>query len=135
MIYKKKQVKKKIIYTALATALLSTGIFPMYSYADDRNVNDVYSYENVQPDTVSDETDKNSDNSEYRTTVSNEDINKKQNDNANIASFDFRGTEVYGENNRKNEENIKLSKYDPRGLGYMTDVKDQEKLGICWTFT
>ncbi len=135
MIYKKKHIKKKIIYTALVAVLLSTGIFPMYSYADERNINDVYSYESIESDVVTNETDQNSDSSDDGVTVSNEDINKKQDENAKIASFDFRGTEFYSENNKRNKANAKLSKYDPRSLGYMTDVKDQEKLGICWTFT
>lgn len=134
MIYKKKQVKNKIICTALVAVLLSTGIFPMYSHAEDRNVNDVYSYENVHPETASEEV-KNSETSEDNTTVSDENIYKKHDNDAGIASFDFRGTEVAGENNKKSEEDAKLRKYDPRTLGYMTDVKDQGKLGICWTFT
>lgn len=129
MIYKKKQVKIKIICTALAAVLLSTGISSMYSHAEERIVNSVYSYENA------DNNLDDSDSSSGDTTVSNENISKNNLENAGVTSFSFRGTEVAGENNKKDEENAKLSKYDPRKMGYMTAIKDQGKLGICWTFT
>lgn len=48
--------------------------------------------------------------------------------------FNFDGTVVRNIKKASDENNRFLSKYDPRGSGIMTSVKDQGRLGICWTF-
>lgn len=136
MIYKKKNRKQKIICTALAAVLLSTGVSSMYSHAElARNVNPVYSYEGIQHDNAQNgqSTEKNNDNT---TAVSSETVEGK-NDNSGVSSFSFNGTEVNGATGALNDVSAEASasKYDPRDKGYMTGIRDQGKLGICWTFT
>lgn len=48
-------------------------------------------------------------------------------------SFKFNSTTIRNYN-KKGADEASLTRYDPRELGYTTPVKDQGKLGICWTF-
>lgn len=125
MVYNKKVGKKinKIISTVMISVMLSTGMSAFYSNADEREQNEVYSYENV--------------------TVNHVDNTAQQNDSDSVGSgrmsaslFKFRGTEIkdYGKKDSSSSISVTSSKYDPRDFGYMTKIKDQKKLGICWTF-
>ncbi len=108
--------------------MLSTSIFPVKSKAEELNDNDTYSYENLQSQEDLEELENDS-------SSSSEDVDSKYEKKSDkISSFQFRGTEVSDENNRLNEQRAKLAKYDPRTFGYMTKVKEQKDLGICWTF-
>ncbi|MDB8821315.1 cell wall-binding repeat-containing protein [Peptostreptococcus anaerobius] len=53
-----------------------------------------------------------------------------------ITTFDFRGTRLrsFVKQSGIGTYTSASSKYDPRSLGYMTPVRDQQSLGICWTF-
>lgn len=53
-----------------------------------------------------------------------------------VTNFDFRGTVLrsYVKQSGASSYTSASSKYDPRAFGYMTSVKDQQSLGICWTF-
>ena len=52
-------------------------------------------------------------------------------ENSSIRTFDFTPTKI---RSYSKMEGVDSSKFDPRDRGYMTSVKDQESLGICWTF-
>lgn len=58
--------------------------------------------------------------------------NSREVENISIKPFEFTPTKIRS-NSKRNGANA--SKFDPREKGYMTGIRDQENLGICWTFT
>lgn len=52
-------------------------------------------------------------------------------ENISVRPFEFAATQIRSYSKRDGEN---VSKFDPREHGYMTGVRDQESLGICWTF-
>lgn len=121
MKFKKNNLRKNLIYIALISMVsLSSIVYPRDVYADsfsNRNINEVYSYGQR-----GDSSDASRDDAGSTTQP-----DKK----TGVSDFNFDGTNSMNLTN--NEANIP-SKYDPREKGYMTDVRDQEDLGICWTF-
>lgn len=143
MIYNKYKKSKgnKLICTILVSVMLSTGVSSVYSHADQiRNNNEVYSYESIGSQYHESiegseiiESVENQDSQEYSNTENNDENAEKE--SIGVSSVDFDGTTVRGSSNKKNLiGDAAVSKYDPRTLGYTTRVKDQEKLGICWSF-
>ena len=142
MIYNKYRKSKvnKVICTILVSVMLSTGVSSVYSNADEkRNDNSVYSYETIDSDyneefESSGMIESEEDQSSEEKTKDDKSIEEK-NETIGVSSVDFGGTTVRSSTNKKNLiGDAAASKYDPRILGYTTGVRDQEKLGICWSF-
>lgn len=142
MIYNKYRKSKvnKVICTILVSVMLSTGVSSVYSNADEkRNDNSVYSYETIDSDyneefESSGMIESAEDQSSEEKTKDDKSIEEK-NETIGVSSVDFGGTTVRSSTNKKNLiGDAAASKYDPRILGYTTGVRDQEKLGICWSF-
>ena len=58
--------------------------------------------------------------------------NSREVENISIKPFEFTPTKIRSNSKR---DGANASKFDPREKGYMTGIRDQENLGICWTFT
>ena len=61
---------------------------------------------------------------------------KNDSSTMDINTFSFDGTEMksYVKKSGDSTYSTNSRKYDPRNLGFMTEVEDQQSLGICWTF-
>ena len=57
--------------------------------------------------------------------------NDKDVENISVKSLEFTPTRI---RSYSKKDGVNDSKFDPREKGYMTGVRDQESLGICWTF-
>lgn len=58
--------------------------------------------------------------------------NSREVENISIKPFEFTPTKIRSNSKR---DGANANKFDPREKGYMTGIRDQENLGICWTFT
>ncbi|MEG0250675.1 MAG: cell wall-binding repeat-containing protein [Peptostreptococcus sp.] len=143
MIYNKHKKGKvsKVICTILVSVMLSTGVSSVYSNAEQtRSDNEVYSYESI--DSPHDESYEDSETIESVESQDSQENSNTENNNESIenetigvSSVDFDGTTVRNSSNKKNLiGDAAASKYDPRILGYTTGMRNQEKLGICWSF-
>ncbi|MBF1050420.1 cell wall-binding repeat-containing protein [Peptostreptococcus sp.] len=108
---------KKIIILSVFSLIMSSGSFFQIS-ADEVDSPSV-EYINASQYTSTDSVDG----------VSNG--NDKDVENISIKPLEFTPTKIRSYSKR---EGVNDSKFDPREKGYMTGVRDQESLGICWTF-
>lgn len=108
---------KKIIILSVFSLIMSSGSFFQIS-ADEVDSPSV-EYINASQYTSTDSVDG----------VSNG--NDKDVENISVKPFEFTPTKIRSYSKR---EGVNDSKFDPREKGYMTGVRDQESLGICWTF-
>ena len=108
---------KKIIILSVFSLIMSSGSFFQIS-ADEVDSPSV-EYINASQYTSTDSVDG----------VSNG--NYKDVENISVKPLEFTPTRIrfYSKKDGVND-----SKFDPREKGYMTGVRDQESLGICWTF-
>lgn len=150
MTYKRsgKKLIKKIVCVSLVSVIVSTGCSFSFSNADERNQNPVYSYEGV----TSGSTDSNSSVSQPQ--VQAESISGKSenqgnyqpsngqgevitNNNSEVIKtdpFDFNGTKLTDNSKSVSGITAESNKFDPREFNLMTSIKNQLKLGICWSF-
>ena len=108
---------KKIIILSVFSLIMSSGSFFQIS-ADEVDSPSV-EYINASQYTSTDSVDG----------VSNG--NDKDVENISIKPLEFTPTRI---RSYSKKEGVNDSKFDPREKGYMTGVRDQESLGICWTF-
>lgn len=108
---------KKIIILSVFSLIMSSGSFFQIS-ADEVDSPSV-EYINASQYTSTDSVDG----------VSNG--NDKDVENISIKPLEFTPTRI---RSYLKKEGVNDSKFDPREKGYMTGVRDQESLGICWTF-
>ena len=108
---------KKIIILSVFSLIMSSGSFFQIS-ADEVDSPSV-EYINASQYTSTDSVDG----------VSNG--NDKDVENISIKPLEFTPTRI---RSYSKKDGINDSKFDPREKGYMTGVRDQESLGICWTF-
>lgn len=118
MIYNKLKNRKinKFICMILTSAILTYGVASVYVHADEeRPQNKVYSPDEKKTQTIT-------------STVSGEKVDAE--------SFDFDGTVISVEDGIKGIDGVSPTspKFDPRDYYLTTDIRDQQKLGICWTF-
>lgn len=108
---------KKIIILSVFSLIMSSGSFFQIS-ADEVDSPSV-EYINASQYTSTDSVDG----------VSNG--NDKDVENISIKPLEFTPTRI---RSYSKKDGVNDSKFDPREKGYMTGVRDQESLGICWTF-
>lgn len=108
---------KKIIILSVFSLIMSSGSFFQIS-ADEVDSPSV-EYINASQYTSTDSVDG----------VSNG--NDKDVENISVKSLEFTPTRI---RSYSKKDGVNDSKFDPREKGYMTGVRDQESLGICWTF-
>ena len=108
---------KKIIILSVFSLIMSSGSFFQIS-ADEVDSPSV-EYINTSQYTSTDSVDG----------VSNG--NDKDVENISIKPLEFTPTRI---RSYSKKDGVNDSKFDPREKGYMTGVRDQESLGICWTF-
>ena len=108
---------KKIIILSVFSLIISSGSFFQIS-ADEVDSPSV-EYINASQYTSTDSVDG----------VSNG--NDKDVENISIKPLEFTPTRI---RSYSKKDGVNDSKFDPREKGYMTGVRDQESLGICWTF-
>lgn len=108
---------KKIIILSVFSLIMSSGSFFQIS-ADEVDSPSV-EYINASQYTSTDSVDG----------VSNG--NDKNVENISIKPLEFTPTRI---RSYSKKDGVNDSKFDPREKGYMTGVRDQESLGICWTF-
>lgn len=137
MIYKRNKKNKIMssICVTLAAVIISTGVSSVNVRADeDRHQNPVYSYEDLSSSESSEENKVDNDISDGQLQSSEKAVSNIE--NINTSPFDFDGTVLRTDGVIKGIEGVTPSsrKYDPRDYGLTTQVKDQQKLGICWTF-
>ena len=108
---------KKIIILSVFSLIMSSGSFFQIS-ADEVDSPSV-EYINASQYTSTDSVDG----------VSNG--NDKDVENISVKPLEFTPTRI---RSYSKKDGVNDSKFDPREKGYMTGVRDQESLGICWTF-
>ena len=112
--------RKKIVYSFLVSMVfLSSANLTMAYDESNRNINEVYSYDSNE----------NSNANQGSVNGGGNELDKKN----KVSDLNFKGTD-YSKFDDNNTEEKLPTKYDPRPLDYMTPVKDQQNLGICWTF-
>ena len=108
---------KKIIILSVFSLIMSSGSF--FQISADEVESPSVEYINASQYTSTDSVDG----------VSNG--NDKDVENISIKPLEFTPTRI---RSYSKKDGVNDSKFDPREKGYMTGVRDQESLGICWTF-
>lgn len=109
----KKCFNKKVVSSLFISMMFFSTIPRVYADTDvNRNINDVYNYGERSNDDSS------------SISLSGNLGDKK----IGVSDLNFNGTDS------SKYINSLPSKYDPREKDYMTPIRDQEDLGICWTF-
>lgn len=146
-----KNIIKKIVSISLVSVIISTGCSFSFVGAEERTQNQVYSYEDVSSNNGSSNGSESKNEqivvnvqgeqqSNYQPNVDNSSNNTENktiiNSSESIKTdpFDFNGTKLTDIKNGISGVTASSSKFDPREHNLMTGIRNQLKLGICWSF-